>query len=431
MKFVKRFLITILIIPNLSIAQVGIGTSTPRGALDVVNPSQGVILSKVTLQATMQQLPVINPVGGSLEIGTLVFNTATINDVVPGFYFWNGSIWESLKSDGVSTGVPDFGDNKWDINGNGIEASNFLGTKNNMPIVFRTNNTRRMTLLETGELVIRDTGLIPTYPAYLTVTSADNKNGLFSLSSSSTGSAVFARKISGTGGNALVAESSVASGNPSIAGVFKSGGSTSFHYSDLTGISVAGFNYGISSRFFGSTGVKAGYHSQYGTTNNWYFGGRNGTTPFVSARLLNQNKGFLFSVLGKGTLSTIVSDNNNNSVAMHAVLSPENKITDYGSGQLLNGKAHIEFDDQLKNVIDTFNPESFKIFIQLEGDCRGVFISKKSNDGFEVTELQKGKSNVKFSYTIVAKRKNEIYYNETEQELSDYSGRFIPITINK
>ncbi len=428
MKFVKRFLFTILLIPTISLAQVGIGTSTPRGALDIVNPSQGVILSKVALQNLSQQLPVTNPAGGNLEVGTLVYNTSTVNDVIPGFYYWDGIKWVPLKSNDTSSGSPSTGeDTKWDLGGNSTTASDFLGTKNNMPLIFRTNNTRRMTLLETGELVIRDTGLTSSHPAYLTVTTADNKNGLFSLSTSSTGSAVFARKISGTSGNALVAESSVSTGNPSIAGVFKSGGSTSFHYSELTGISVGGFNYGISSRFFGSTGIKAGYHSQYGTTNNWYFGGRNGTTAFVTARTTNQNTGFLFSVLGKGTLSTIIENDKLTSVTMHAVLAPENKITDYGSGQLRNGKAQILFDDQLKNVIDTSNPETFKIFIQLEGDCNGVYVSNKSENGFEVTELQNGRSDVKFSYTLVATRKSEQYLGEKGIEVSDYSGRFIPL----
>jgi hypothetical protein len=40
------------------------------------------------------------------------------------------------------------------------------------------------------------------------------------------------------------------------------------------------------------------------------------------------------------------------------------------------------------------------INIQLEGDCNGVFISKKTREGFEVRELQKGKSNVSFSWRI-------------------------------
>lgn len=423
-----NLIFTFLFISLLSNAQVGVGTNDPKGALDVENSNQGVVLSRVSLSSTTIQAPVINPSGGALVPSTLVYNTASVNDVVPGFYYWDGVKWVPLKSDSTQTGTPT-SDEKWDLNGNEVTTSNFLGTKNNMPLVFRTNNTRRMTLLDSGELVIRDLGLTSTHPAYLTVTTADNKHGLFSLSSSSTGSAVFARKISGSGGNAIVGESSVSSGNSSIAGVFKSGGSTSFHYNELTGISAAGLNYGVSSRFFGTSGIKAGYHSRYSTTN-WYFGGRNGTTNFVTnGRVLqsNANKGFLFSSLGPGTISTIVKDTNKNEVTMHAVIAPEIKVTDYGTAQLINGRANVTFDSQLQNVISATNPDDIKIFIQLEGDCNGVYVANKSIDGFEVRELQNGTNSVKFSYTVVANRKSETFTGDTGDYPSDYSGRFIPI----
>ena len=65
-----------------------------------------------------------------------------------------------------------------------------------------------------------------------------------------------------------------------------------------------------------------------------------------------------------------------------------------GKNQLNNGTTFIKFDspkDDFENII---------IQIQAEGDCNGLFISKKTREGFEVKELQKGKSNVKFSYSI-------------------------------
>lgn len=63
-----------------------------------------------------------------------------------------------------------------------------------------------------------------------------------------------------------------------------------------------------------------------------------------------------------------------------------------GSSQLSNGSAFIKFDSPQENFEDLI------INIQLEGDCNGVFISKKTRDGFEIKELKKGKSNVKFSW---------------------------------
>ncbi|MFN3850175.1 MAG: hypothetical protein ACK4NY_12145 [Spirosomataceae bacterium] len=66
----------------------------------------------------------------------------------------------------------------------------------------------------------------------------------------------------------------------------------------------------------------------------------------------------------------------------------------HGKNQLQNGSAFIKFDTPR----DDF--EDLMIIIQLEGDCNGVYISRKTREGFEVKELQKGKSNVKFSWSL-------------------------------
>lgn len=72
----------------------------------------------------------------------------------------------------------------------------------------------------------------------------------------------------------------------------------------------------------------------------------------------------------------------------------ESSLIDTGKDQLQNGITFIKFD----NIQE--NPDDLIIHIQAEGDCNGLYISKKTKDGFEVRELQKGKSNVKFSYMI-------------------------------
>lgn len=69
----------------------------------------------------------------------------------------------------------------------------------------------------------------------------------------------------------------------------------------------------------------------------------------------------------------------------------------YETTQLVNGSTFIKFDSPQENF------EDLMINIQLEGDCNGVYISRKNREGFEVKELQKGKSNVKFSYSIQEK----------------------------
>ncbi len=65
-----------------------------------------------------------------------------------------------------------------------------------------------------------------------------------------------------------------------------------------------------------------------------------------------------------------------------------------GIDQLVGGSKFVKFETPQDN------PENLIIQIQPEGDCNGVFVSSKTKEGFWVKELQKGKSNVKFSWKI-------------------------------
>lgn len=75
MKFKFATILLLSIISTYS--QVGIGTTNPRGALEINSNTTGVIFPQVTLTAANVALPVTNPNGGALLPGTLVWNTAT------------------------------------------------------------------------------------------------------------------------------------------------------------------------------------------------------------------------------------------------------------------------------------------------------------------------------------------------------------------
>ena len=64
------------------------------------------------------------------------------------------------------------------------------------------------------------------------------------------------------------------------------------------------------------------------------------------------------------------------------------------------------------------------MFIQLEGDCNGVYVTQKSAEGFMVKELQNGNSNVSFSWHIVANRKDDI--GSSSSENSEYANLRFP-----
>ncbi len=91
----------LFLLSNISFAQIGIGTTSPKGILDIDSPIYGVVYPSVALTATNVAAPVINPnplaVGGALVVGTTIYNTNSTNtganDVEPGIYSWDGNQW--------------------------------------------------------------------------------------------------------------------------------------------------------------------------------------------------------------------------------------------------------------------------------------------------------------------------------------------------
>lgn len=89
-------LLTLLINCNSSFAQVGINTISPDtdAILDVVSTDKGALLPRVPLSETTNSSPLANHVSGML-----VYNTASNNDVFPGYYYNNGSRWIRFEGD--------------------------------------------------------------------------------------------------------------------------------------------------------------------------------------------------------------------------------------------------------------------------------------------------------------------------------------------
>ncbi len=111
-----------------------------------------------------------------------------------------------------------------------------------------------------------------------------------------------------------------------------------------------------------------------------------------------------FKIVGPGNVSTIINDEKNVPRIMFAPEAPEIVFQDYGVGQLVNGQVYIALDPVLKNSLHIDSEHPLKVFVTLEGDCNGVYVTNKSADGFTVKELQNGTSNVSFSWQIVANR---------------------------
>ena len=74
-------------------AQVGIGTTTPNtdAALEVLSTTKGILLPRVALTGTTIASPL------SLHVaGMTVYNTATVLDVTPGYYYNDGLKWVKI-----------------------------------------------------------------------------------------------------------------------------------------------------------------------------------------------------------------------------------------------------------------------------------------------------------------------------------------------
>lgn len=82
-------------------AQTGIGTLTPNASakLEINSTDKGFLPPRVALTASNVFSPIVGT--SSQAAGLLIYNSATAgtapNNVVPGFYYWNGTMWIQIS----------------------------------------------------------------------------------------------------------------------------------------------------------------------------------------------------------------------------------------------------------------------------------------------------------------------------------------------
>ncbi|MDI9309948.1 MAG: hypothetical protein QM535_07005 [Limnohabitans sp.] len=150
-----------------SFAQVGVGTTTPTAALDVTSTNDGILVPRVALTITTSALPLTAP-----TTSEMVYNTATVNDVTPGFYYWDGTKWVRIIS-GTN--------NDWTTTGNSgtTAGTNFIGTTDAIDLRIKTAATDRWNIsnANSGQLQSYSLGTaaLPTYSWQ-----GDQNTGIFS-----------------------------------------------------------------------------------------------------------------------------------------------------------------------------------------------------------------------------------------------------------
>ena len=88
---------------------------------------------------------------------------------------------------------------------------------------------------------------------------------------------------------------------------------------------------------------------------------------------------------------------------LYCMESPDLWFEDFGAAKLKRGRVIVKLDEDFAKVIKRGD---YKVFLTPEGDCRGLYVRRKSAANFEVRELAAGTSSVAFSYRIVGRRKD-------------------------
>jgi hypothetical protein len=207
-------------------------------------------------------------------------------------------------------------------------------------------------------------------------TGAGTGSGVYAQTQQSQGFGVVAYNVNASGTAVL------GTGNNTTANYLVAGSGGAFN----------GFTTGIMARSTTAGVSTAVYSENFGVPNrvNYYDGAT------------------MYKILGTGTVSTTAEAPNGERVVLHCTEAPEIYFEDYGQGQLVNGRVHIDIDPIIAKNITVNERHPLRVFIQLEDECNGVFVTNKTGNSFDVVELAQGQSNAKFQYRIVGNRADEV-----------------------
>jgi hypothetical protein len=117
-------IVIFFVTPFRLLAQTGIGTTSPHASakLEVASDRQGFLPPRIALTATNSASPITSP-----ATGLIIFNTATAgttpNNVLPGYYYWDGSKWNGLVDQGSLNSFSGFNPNYAQSNASAVSKS--------------------------------------------------------------------------------------------------------------------------------------------------------------------------------------------------------------------------------------------------------------------------------------------------------------------
>ena len=233
-------------------------------------------------------------------------------------------------------------------------------------------------------------------------------SGIFGTTSQANGGGIVGKNLNASG-TGVIAIGNGTSGSSLVAG---------------SGLAADGSVVGLYARAEGTTLPAAAIYAALGSLQPLYINYYDGSTQFK----LN----------GLGTVATLVSDPSSKIRVMFAPEAPEVLFEDYGSGRLTGGKAHVALDPIFAANISVDQSHPLRVFVQVEDDCKGVYVSNKTPAGFDVVELAGGASSAPFSWHVAANRADEEFDSPAlgtnaaagKKQVSHYSTLRFPVRTN-
>ncbi|PHR98270.1 MAG: hypothetical protein COA80_05635 [Leeuwenhoekiella sp.] len=282
-------ILLVFLIPIYAFSQVGIGTTSPDNSsiLDLSSSNRGLLIPRLNLVATSNTAPVSSPAEG-----LLVYNLATVNDVTPGLYYWNGSLWISAKAGSGAGSASGWALNGNNLNGRANDGSTFLGTTSYHDLYLKLNNQQIGRLQPNGGVA-------------LGLGASSSANQAFAIgesaSAGNTSNYAFGRGSNASGSNAYaLGEGSVSSQNKSYA---------LGQSSNASGTSA--YAIGESSRAQGTNSYAIGASARSGATGSFAFGNGALSTSNNTLALGNESQ---------------ATNNNSTALGYQAVSSHQNAV---------------------------------------------------------------------------------------------------------
>ncbi|MBK9761349.1 MAG: hypothetical protein IPO90_15610 [Flavobacteriales bacterium] len=413
---------------------------------------RGLLIPRIALTSTIVAAPVVAPAAS-----LLVYNTATAgvapNNVVPGFYYWNGAAWTQMLA----------GVQGWTTLGNAgtTPTTNFLGTTDPQDFVIRTNNLERFRVLgangrigwgtvapvapievnsgaladaiyghstNVGGWLGRETNItfgIPLQNVLGAGVYANNPTaGYTSIFSQSSGAATVAASINYSDvwiSSYNYVQNASALFNPpgtysqlNVTNAALNGDQVALRSYSGRGITAGnpGFTIGSSATADAQNqdaiGVEGVAYSNTSTRAGGYFESFNFAGVSQAYAYVGTTVGGIArKITGTAAVAEIVPTENHGRIMLTCPESPEYWYQDYGTVQLVNGQAHVDLDPILKDIIMVNAEYPVRVFCTPVdmADFNGVAQMNRTATGFDLVELNGGAHSGTIDYQLIVKPK--------------------------